>query len=114
MEQQPVIHLKALNWFKHFKMEGLHLLQDLLQQGAMHAHRGQLQAMAPLLSVILAVQVLGTDGELEISTQLIEFQQNDHNSATREDQKGAAGSNETYENSNNVSKGPCSIQRDSN
>ena len=34
--QQPVINLKALNQFvqvEHFKMEGLHLLPDLLQQG---------------------------------------------------------------------------------
>lgn len=34
--QRPVINLKALNQFvrvEHFKMEGLHLLPDLLQQG---------------------------------------------------------------------------------
>ena len=34
--QHPVIHLKELNTFipyKHFKMEGLHLLKEILERG---------------------------------------------------------------------------------
>lgn len=34
--QRPVINLKALNEFvhtEHFKMEGIHLLKDLLRKG---------------------------------------------------------------------------------